>query len=115
MKTTKSRRLIAMLACAMGLAGCATPETRIQKHPEIVAQLVPERLELIKQGRVEAGFDMDMVRLALGEPDHVRIRPQTDGSNEVWSYTTYETQDGRPLYRGLYHRHYLAGDPVHPF
>ena len=110
-----------VLACATLTAtvwfagGCATPEVRIRKHPEFVQELPPAQLNLIRDGRVEAGFDMDMVRLALGEPDHVKIRPQKDGSNEVWMYATYETKDGRPLYRGLYHRYYLTGDANHPF
>lgn len=116
MKNAKTRLALAAFAAAVTwLAGCATPEVRIRKHPEIVRELPPDQLSLIKDGKVEEGFDMDMVRLALGEPDHVKIRPQKDGSNEVWMYSTYETKDGRPLYRGLYHRYYLTGDASHPF
>ena len=115
MKIPNLHLLAVLLGCLAGLGGCATPETRIRKHPEIVASLAPEQLELIKAGRVEIGFNMDMVRLAVGEPDQVQIRAKTDGSNEVWSYATFETRAGRPLYRGLYHRYYLAGDPMHPF
>lgn len=115
MKTAKTCLALAALAAATWLAGCATPEVRIRKHPEIVRELPPAQLDLIKDGKIEEGFDMDMVRLALGEPDHVKIRPQKDGSNEVWMYANYETRDGRLLYRGLYHRYYLAGDANHPF
>lgn len=116
MKTISSRLLLlAAAACIAGLAGCATPEARIQKHPKIVSQLAPEQLDLIKHGQVVVGFNMDMVRLAVGEPDQVRIRAKVDGSNEIWSYATYESQDGKPLYRGLYHRYYLRDDAVYPY
>lgn len=115
MKTAKTCLALAALAATTWLAGCATPEVRIRKHPDIVRELPPAQLDLIKDGKVATGFDMDMVRLALGEPDHVKIRPQKDGSNEVWMYATYETKDGQPLYRGLYHRYYLTGDANYPF
>ncbi|HWA10713.1 MAG TPA: hypothetical protein VG838_14815 [Opitutaceae bacterium] len=115
MNLAKFHLVLATLAVAAGLGGCAAPEARIRKHPDIVAKLAPSQLDAIKRGEVQVGFDMDMVRLALGEPDQVKIRALTDGSNEVWGYATYESRDGQPLYRGLYHRLYLAGDPSHPF
>jgi hypothetical protein len=117
--TTHIFLLTAALAGAMGLAGCATPETRIRTHPEIVAQIAPPQLDLIKKGRVAPGFDMEMVRLALGEPDRVDMRAitgtTTGDCNEIWTYANYESAEGRPLYRGLYHRFYVAGNPLYPF
>jgi hypothetical protein len=115
MKMTSFYLMTAALAGAVWLAGCATPEAHIRKHPEIIAQLVPGQLELIKEGRVGPGFDMEMVRRALGEPDPVRRRTTVTISNEIWSYTTFENADGRPLYRGLYHRYYASGNPLYPF
>ena len=117
MKTTRNFSLLAGAACAaLWLGGCGTPEARIQKHPEIIGRLAPGQLELIKQGRVGVGFNMEMVRLAVGEPDHVRMRTTPDNrSNEIWSYATYESRDGHPLYRGLYHRYFLSGNPDYPY
>jgi outer membrane protein assembly factor BamE (lipoprotein component of BamABCDE complex) len=106
--------LIACLGLAF-LAGCATPEARIKKNPEIFAQLSPGDQELIRQGKVAVGFTKEMVKLALGEPDRVYTRTDATGSGETWSYTTYETEGGILLYRGYYHRYYRWGDPYFPY
>ena len=95
------------------LAGCSTPETRIAKNPEIFNRLTPEEQNLIREGKVAIGFDQEMVRLAVGEPDRIWTRTDAEGSSESWSYTTYETADGFPLYRGFYHRYY--GGWGHPW
>ena len=88
------------------LAGCSTPESRIAKNPEIFNRLTQEEQNLIREGKVAIGFDQEMVRLAVGEPDRIWTRTDAEGSSESWSYTTYETADGFPLYRGFYHRYY---------
>jgi hypothetical protein len=104
----KVPRLLSLLVgCAALLAaGCSTPETRIRKNPEAFNRLSVEEQELIVQGKVAIGFDEEMVRLALGDPDRVWTRTDSEGVSEAWSYTTYETYDGAPLYRGWYHRYY---------
>lgn len=102
-------------AAAFAFAGCSTPATRISKNPELFASYSADQQDLIKQGKIAVGFDRDAVRLALGEPDRVRTRTTSDGTGQVWSYVTYETPDGFPLYRGWYHRYYRWGDPVYPW
>ena len=106
---------LAAAVAAFGFAGCATPTTRINQQPELFASYTPEQQDLIKQGKVAIGFDMDAVRLALGAPDHVRTRETNDGTSQIWSYVTYETPDGMPLYRGWYHRYYRWHDPIYPW
>jgi hypothetical protein len=88
------------------MAGCSTPETRIRANPEAFNRLTPEEQNLIREGRVGIGFNAEMVRLAVGDPDRIWTRTDTEGATESWSYTTYETYDGFPLYRGFYHRYY---------
>lgn len=110
MKTVTS--LLAVLIVAFA-AGCATPEARIKKDPAFFASLAPNDQQLIREGRVAVGFTPEMVKLALGEPDHVFTRTDANGSNESWSYTIYETDDGVLLYRGFYHRYW--GDPLFPY
>lgn len=95
------------------LAGCASPESRIKQNPQLFAQLTPEQQNLIKQGKVAVGFTPDMVRLALGEPDRVRVRTDAKGSREIWNYVTYESQEGVILYRGMYHRYW--GGAYYPY
>jgi len=115
MKTSRILVLFAAALAAFSFAGCATPASRIKKNPELFASYPAEQQDLIKQGKVAIGFDMDAVRLALGAPDRVRTRTNNDGTSQIWSYVTYETPDGMPLYRGWYHRYYRWGDPVYPW
>ena len=115
MKALKLLLPLVAAAAALSLVGCATPASRIRKNPELFASYSVEQQDLIKQGKVAIGFDMDAVRLALGAPDRVRTRTNNDGTSQIWSYVTYETPDGMPLYRGWYHRYYRWGDPVYPW
>jgi len=85
-----------VLAVAL-IAGCASPEARIKQNPELFAKLTPEQQALIKEGRVAVGFDEDMVKLAVGEPDRKWIRTDAAGSSELWSYTMWESTGGQPL------------------
>ena len=114
----KPRHLIFLCAAGAALlaAGCSTPETRIRENPEVFNRLSPAEQDLIRQGKVAIGFDQEMVRLAVGEPDRIWSRTDTEGATESWSYNTYETLDGFPLYRGWYHRYYGGwGDPFYPY
>jgi outer membrane protein assembly factor BamE (lipoprotein component of BamABCDE complex) len=115
MKALKLLLPLVAAVAAFSFAGCATPATRIRQNPEQFATYTPEQQDLIKQGKVAIGFDMDAVRLALGAPDRVRTRETNDGVSQIWSYVTYETTDGLPLYRGWYHRYYMWGDPIYPW
>jgi len=103
----KSRFLLFFIVLAIcGLAGCASPEARIKKNPELFAKLTPEQQALVKEGKVAVGFDEDMVKLAVGEPDRKWVRTDAGGTSEVWSYTTWESTGGAPLYRGWYQCYY---------
>lgn len=97
------------------LAGCSTPQTRIDRNPQIFSTLSPTDQELIKQGKIAVGFTQDEVKLALGDPDRIYVRTDANGTNETWSYVTYETDSGVLLYRGYYHRFYRWGDPYYPY
>ena len=88
------------------LAGCVSPEHRIRENPGAFARCSPQQQALIKRGRVDIGFDEEMVKLALGEPDKVYERTDANGKSESWVYSLYEGSDGVLFYRGFYHRHY---------
>jgi outer membrane murein-binding lipoprotein Lpp len=114
MKTTLS--VFALAAGLAVLAGCSTPQSRINDNPAVYARLTPEQQQLIKDGKVAIGFDMAMVKLALGDPDRIRERTDANGTSETWSYVTYEGDDGLLLYTGYYHRYYYGlGDPFYPY
>lgn len=116
MKTSLRAALLATLAAALFLAaGCSTPASRIRKNPELFAQLSPDQQEMIRRGQVAIGFNAEMVRLALGEPDRLTTRTDQDSTSEIWSYITYDSPTGAPLYRGWYHHYYMWGDPMYPY
>jgi hypothetical protein len=93
--------LIAVLGTAW-LLGCSTPTTRIKANPEAFARLSPSQQALVKAGQIGLGFDFDAVKLALGDPDRVTTRTDSDGETIVWHYVSYEAE-GRILFTGYYH------------
>jgi len=105
------KKLIIAFALVAGLffAGCTTPESRIRENPAAFDRATPEQQNLIKQGQVAIGFDMELVQLALGVADHVRERVDVNGKQVIWSYVTYEGSNGMMLYRGWYHRSHYWG------
>jgi hypothetical protein len=111
----KKGAAFAVVLGLIGLAGCSTPQTRIQKNPELFSSLSAEDQQTIKEGRVALGFTAEMTKLALGDPDRVTTRTDSGGTSEVWRYTTYESDDGMYLFRGYYHRYYTYGDPFFPY
>ena len=114
MKTILS--LVVFAAGLAALAGCSTPQSRISRNPAAYARLTSEQQKLIQEGKVALGFDAEMVKLALGDPDHIRERTDANGTSELWSYVTYEDDDGLLLYRGYYHRYYYGtAGPFYPY
>lgn len=84
------------------LAGCATPESRIQKNPAMFDALTPEVQEQVRKGQIAVGFPEDAVFLALGKPDRMYTRQTESGTTEIWSYVGYySTRDRQQVeYRG---------------
>jgi outer membrane protein assembly factor BamE (lipoprotein component of BamABCDE complex) len=110
-KTTKILSLASVALCAALLAGCDTPQSRINSSPQIFARLTPDQQALVKNGQIAVGFDMDAVRLALGDPTRVVIRTDAGGQHQVWHYTTYADYQGVVIYGGYYHRWRGWGGP----
>lgn len=109
MKTWIARLgVVALAGVALALVGCTSPAVRIEKNPEAYERLSAEQQAMVREGKVGIGFSREAVKLALGDPDRVWKRTDKNGESEAWSYTAYETFDGRPLYRGYWHRYYGA-------
>lgn len=93
---------------ALVLVACATPQRRIQDHPQIYAKATPEQQTLISQGRIAMGFTPEFVRLALGTPDRVTQHTDKTGTQTVWHYVDYR---GNVTYVGAFG----FGGPWYPF
>jgi outer membrane protein assembly factor BamE (lipoprotein component of BamABCDE complex) len=111
MKTTRTLILATVAACAAFLAGCSTPESRIADSPQVFNRLNPDQQALVKAGQIAVGFDMDTVKLAIGEPDRKLIETDATGQHEIWRYVTYEDYQGAVIYGGYYHRYRGWGGP----
>jgi outer membrane protein assembly factor BamE (lipoprotein component of BamABCDE complex) len=104
MKTSRIIILSSAVFCLALLAACETPDSRIRNSPDIFARLTPDQQALVKAGQIAVGFDMDAVKLALGDPTHITVNTDKTGQHEVWHYTTYEDASGVVIYSGYYHR-----------
>jgi outer membrane protein assembly factor BamE (lipoprotein component of BamABCDE complex) len=112
MKTSRIIGLSAAALCLALFAGCDTVDSRIRNSPQIFAGLTPDQQALVRGGQVAVGFNMDIVRLALGEPTRVTIHTDSTGQHEVWHYITYEDYEGAVIFSGYYHRWGGWGAPV---
>lgn len=91
----KNQAFLLALTCGLLLsAGCSTPSARIKRNPELFASFAPDIQENIRQGKMDIGYDRDMVYMALGDPDRRYLRKTAAGEAEVWAYTeTYTTME----------------------
>jgi hypothetical protein len=89
------------------LSGCAsTPEKRIEQNQSYFDSLPVAAQARIRGGQIDLGFNPDMVRLALGEPQRQLVRRTPEGDTDIWAYletdTRYERQhvdiDGLNVY-----------------
>lgn len=93
---TISPRLLLLLLPLVALAGCATPEHRIQKNQEFFNSLPVAAQARIRGGQIDLNFTPGMVRIALGEPQRRILRRTPSGETDIWLYfdsaRSYERQ-----------------------
>lgn len=75
--------------------GCASPEQRIKKNPELFQSFPPDVQELVRQGQIAIGFSGEMVTMSMGPPNRIYSRVSSNGNSEVWSYTSKKTTTDR--------------------
>ena len=83
---TPLRSACLALPLALLLAGCATPEKRIQQNQDLFDSFPVAAQARIRGGQIDLGFTPDMVRIALGEPQRKVLRRAADGEVEIWIY-----------------------------
>jgi hypothetical protein len=112
MKTTRNLLRASAVVLAVLMGGCATPESRIRENPQAFARLTPPQQALVRAGQVAPGFDMDAVRLALGDPDHVMVVTSASGRRQIWRYLAYGDDEGALVFDGYYNGFTVLGAPA---
>ncbi len=82
------------LGLALAVAGCATPQTRIDQNQAAFASYSPDIQAKIKAGLIEIGFTPQQVELARGKPDFKATRATTTGQAEDWIYGDHRARLG---------------------
>lgn len=82
-------KIVSLSVLAVFTIGCATqsPQTRISKNQDLFDTYPEAVQESIREGKVDPGFDADMVRMAIGDPSRVETRRTEDGEQTVYVYT----------------------------
>lgn len=86
------KKLLSILAPVVLTVSCAnvTPESRIQRHPEIFSSLSARDRGLVQGGMIARGMSMDAVWLAWGEPSSKFYGAKGSQPSERWIYTSSE-------------------------
>ena len=88
MKTPSILRFSLGLLAALLLVQCAssTPQTRIQRNPQLYANLSTRDRQLVNRGVIREGMTRDAVFLAWGRPDSVTAGTNRGRETESWTY-----------------------------
>ena len=97
-----------LLISLVGLVSCAsTPQSRIERHPEMFSKLSNEDKELVLRGGLREGLHKDGVFIAWGAPASIMSGQKSGKSFDRWRYTRMEPVfvDNFAFYGpvGLYH------------
>jgi hypothetical protein len=90
------------------LAGCSTPETRINENRASFDALPTKQQIAVQNGEITEGMSRDAVYLALGKPDRVVKGVEGNRTREYWVYTRLEPTmyHGFGMGVGSFPRHY---------
>jgi hypothetical protein len=102
--------------CALALAACSGPQSRVKKHQAQFNSYPPEIQQKILSGQVDVGFTEQQVSFALGQPDRIYVRKTAMGEQEVWAYGGEglgpQVSGGLGMTAGAGPGFYSAGVPV---
>jgi hypothetical protein len=79
--------------CALSIAlisGCSTPSQRIEEYGAQFNSYTAAEKRLIRSGQIAVGFDEDQVRMALGDPSHIKSDTRSSGTRYIWTYNQLE-------------------------
>lgn len=92
------KRSLLLLFSALLLAGCATsttPEKRRGERAAAYAALPAEQRELVDNGQIKVGMNMDAVYIAWGRPAQVLESESDRGAVTTWLYEGGWMQESR--------------------
>ncbi len=72
---------------ALTIACASTPASRIEENQSLFDSYTEEIQSKLRSGRVDVGYDMEMVRMALGKPDETSTALDETGETLMWGYT----------------------------
>ncbi|NWK57142.1 hypothetical protein HW115_16085 [Verrucomicrobiaceae bacterium N1E253] len=79
---------ICLIPLAILLSSCSsTPQSRIQKNPELYNRLPEKHKALVQQGKIDRGMKQPAVYLAMGNPDSKVTGNREGRSYERWDYS----------------------------
>jgi len=80
---------ISHLLCALSIAlisGCSTTSQRIDASGAEFNRYTAAEKRLIRSGQIAVGFDEDQVRMALGDPSHIKPDTLSSATRYIWEY-----------------------------
>ena len=84
---------LSSLLCLLSIAcisACSTPSQRIEASGPQFNSYPPAEQRLIRTGQIAIGFDADQVRMALGDPSHIKSDTTSNGTRYIWTYHELE-------------------------
>jgi hypothetical protein len=75
-----------LLGVVCALAGCASPGSRVAANRADFNTWPPDVQDNVLAGRIDVGYSIAQVRMALGAPDHITTRKDSDGTSDIWAY-----------------------------
>lgn len=77
---------LGLLAVVLLVQCVSTPRTRVERNPQLFAQLSAKDRQLVMSGVIREGMTRDAVFLAWGAPDRVSIGTNRGRELESWIY-----------------------------
>ena len=72
------------------ISGCSTPSQRIEAYGPQFSSYTATEKRLIRSGEIAVGFNEDQVRMALGDPSHIKSDTSSNGTRYIWTYNKLE-------------------------
>jgi hypothetical protein len=92
-----------VLATALFIAGCTSPQKRAEQNPEAFAKLGKEQQRLVLEGKIQEGMNEDAVFIALGRASQKREMRLDGETLNNWIYSRTVTEE-IPAFRDRYYR-----------